>query len=122
MSRHVPPQSGADSTASAPSAELSWVATFSYRLRAAPRVFRPYGIAQRLRHVGDSGCVTISSIQMKQLIFFPTYNEFGNVASMLARIFQAVPEADILIVDDNSGDGTQDMLASCRKDKVTSLV
>jgi dolichol-phosphate mannosyltransferase len=58
----------------------------------------------------------------KKLIFFPTYNEAGNVASMLARISQAVPEADILIIDDSSCDGTLDILASCRKDNLKSLV
>ena len=58
----------------------------------------------------------------KQLIFFPTYNEAGNVALMLARISRAVPKADILIVDDNSPDGTLDILASCGKDNVKYLV
>jgi dolichol-phosphate mannosyltransferase len=58
----------------------------------------------------------------KKLIFFPTYNEAGNVASMLARISRAVPEADILIIDDSSCDGTLDILASCRKDNFKSLV
>ena len=58
----------------------------------------------------------------KQLIFFPTYNEAGNVASMLARISRAVPTADILIVDDNSRDGTLDILGSCGKDNVKFLV
>ena len=58
----------------------------------------------------------------KQLIFFPTYNEAGNVASMLACISRTVPKADILIIDDNSRDGTLDILASCGKDNIKSLV
>jgi dolichol-phosphate mannosyltransferase len=53
----------------------------------------------------------------KQLVFFPTYNEAGNVASMLARIFQAAPKADILIIDDSSPDGTPAILASCERDR-----
>src|SRR5262245_41472523 len=57
-----------------------------------------------------------------KLVFFPTYNEAGNVASMLARISWAVPTADILIVDDNSRDGTLDILAGCGKDNVKFLV
>ena len=58
----------------------------------------------------------------KKLVFFPTYNEVGNVNSMLTRISRAVPTADILIVDDNSRDGTQDILVSCGKVNVKSLV
>jgi dolichol-phosphate mannosyltransferase len=53
----------------------------------------------------------------KQLVFFPTYNEAGNVALMLARISQAAPKADILIIDDNSPDGTPELLASCKRDR-----
>lgn len=47
---------------------------------------------------------------MKTLIFFATYNEVGNVAAMLDGIALAVPLADILIVDDNSTDGTLDLI------------
>jgi dolichol-phosphate mannosyltransferase len=53
----------------------------------------------------------------KQLVFFPTYNEAGNVALMLARISQAAPMADILTVDDSSPDGTAEILASCERDR-----
>ncbi|MGE8317177.1 MAG: glycosyltransferase [Comamonas sp.] len=43
---------------------------------------------------------------MKTLVFSATYNEAGNVRSLLAGIAQAAPHADILIVDDGSKDGT----------------
>jgi dolichol-phosphate mannosyltransferase len=42
-------------------------------------------------------------------VIIPTYNERDNLDSIVARTRQAVPAADILIVDDNSPDGTGDM-------------
>ncbi|MBV9616165.1 MAG: polyprenol monophosphomannose synthase [Ktedonobacteraceae bacterium] len=43
---------------------------------------------------------------MKTLIIIPTYNEVENLQSLLADIFSYAPETHILIVDDNSPDGT----------------
>ena len=43
---------------------------------------------------------------MKTLIIIPTYNELENLRPLLAEIFSYAPETDILIVDDNSPDGT----------------
>lgn len=43
---------------------------------------------------------------MKTLIIIPTYNEVDNLRPLLNEIFARVPESDILIVDDNSTDGT----------------
>ena len=43
---------------------------------------------------------------MKTLIIIPTYNELENLRPLLREIFSNVPETDILIVDDNSPDGT----------------
>lgn len=43
---------------------------------------------------------------MKTLIIIPTYNEVENLPSLLKEIFSYAPETDILIVDDNSPDGT----------------
>lgn len=40
------------------------------------------------------------------LVILPTYNEIDNLGSMVSRILDAVPGADILVVDDNSPDGT----------------
>ncbi len=43
---------------------------------------------------------------MKTLIIIPTYNEIENLQSLLTDIFSYAPETHILIVDDNSPDGT----------------
>src|SRR5258708_19471149 len=43
---------------------------------------------------------------MKTLLITPTYNEIENLRPLLAEIFSYTPETDVLIVDDNSPDGT----------------
>ena len=40
------------------------------------------------------------------LIVVPTYNECENVATLIAQLFQVAPDADVMLVDDNSPDGT----------------
>ncbi|MCO6004216.1 polyprenol monophosphomannose synthase [Actinoallomurus purpureus] len=40
------------------------------------------------------------------LVIIPTYNERENIESIVARVRAAVPEADVLVADDNSPDGT----------------
>ncbi|MER5747345.1 polyprenol monophosphomannose synthase [Streptomyces sp. NPDC059913] len=42
----------------------------------------------------------------KILVIIPTYNEAENIKPIVSRVRTAVPEADILIADDNSPDGT----------------
>ncbi len=46
---------------------------------------------------------------MKPLIVLPTYNEAENILEVLERVREAVPEADVLVVDDGSPDGTADL-------------
>lgn len=43
---------------------------------------------------------------MQTLIIIPTYNEIENLKKLTEQIFTQLPEADILIIDDNSPDGT----------------
>lgn len=55
------------------------------------------------------------------LVVIPTYNERDNIEPLLARLHTAVPEADALIVDDGSPDGTgqlADELALADPDRV----
>lgn len=44
------------------------------------------------------------------LIFIPTYNELENVEAILGQLLTLKLDADILFVDDNSPDGTGDLL------------
>jgi glycosyltransferase involved in cell wall biosynthesis len=43
------------------------------------------------------------------LVVTPTYDERLNIAAVVARLRAAVPQADVLVVDDNSPDGTGDV-------------
>ena len=43
---------------------------------------------------------------MRVLVITPTYDEAPNIEEMLRRTRAAMPDADILVVDDNSPDGT----------------
>lgn len=45
---------------------------------------------------------------MKDLIIIPTYNERENIVLLIQEIFRAVPGVFVLVVDDNSPDGTAD--------------
>jgi len=42
-------------------------------------------------------------------VIMPTYNERANIESAASRVRRAVPAADLLVVDDNSPDGTGDV-------------
>ena len=42
-------------------------------------------------------------------VIIPTYNESGNIEATAGRIRRAVPGADLLVVDDNSPDGTGEL-------------
>jgi dolichol-phosphate mannosyltransferase len=46
---------------------------------------------------------------MKTLIIIPTYNELENLPPLLKDIFSYAPATDVLVVDDNSPDGTGDL-------------
>ena len=43
---------------------------------------------------------------MRVLVVVPTYNEIENIESLVVSIFSFAPDAHILVVDDNSPDGT----------------
>lgn len=53
---------------------------------------------------------------MKSLIVLPTYNEAENIASLLQRIFRAMPQTDVLVIDDNSPDGTGQLVEQLRRE------
>ncbi len=47
-----------------------------------------------------------------RLVVVPTYNEAQNITRLLAAIIDQGPQFDILVVDDNSPDGTGDLVAA----------
>lgn len=50
-----------------------------------------------------------SVAQVRTLVVMPTYQEAENVVEVLTRVRAAAPDVDVLIVDDNSPDGTADL-------------
>jgi dolichol-phosphate mannosyltransferase len=46
---------------------------------------------------------------MRTLVIIPTYLEAENIADVLGKVRDAAPEADLLVVDDASPDGTADL-------------
>ena len=51
---------------------------------------------------------------LRTLIVIPTYNERGNIEQLIADILQTAPQVDLLIIDDNSPDGTGDLVDEIR--------
>jgi glycosyltransferase involved in cell wall biosynthesis len=45
-------------------------------------------------------------------VVIPTYQEARNIGEVLARVRQALPDADVLVVDDASPDGTAELAES----------
>lgn len=43
---------------------------------------------------------------MKSIVILPTYNEAENIGRLVEEILDVRPEVDVLIIDDNSPDGT----------------
>ncbi len=46
----------------------------------------------------------------KALVIIPTYNEIENVRKMVRKVLKQGPNVDVLIVDDNSEDGTGEVV------------
>ncbi len=44
----------------------------------------------------------------RTLIVIPTYNERENVAALVPQLLNVAPNADVMLIDDNSPDGTAD--------------
>lgn len=53
---------------------------------------------------------------MKTIVVIPTYNERENIEQMIPDILSVLPETNILIVDDNSPDGTANIVKKFMKD------
>ena len=52
---------------------------------------------------------TVELMNRRTLIVVPTYQESANIDELLRRVRHAAPDADVLVVDDRSPDGTADL-------------
>ncbi len=50
------------------------------------------------------------------LVIIPTYNEIGNIEGIIRNVFSLEKEFNILVVEDNSPDGTADVVKSLLKE------
>jgi dolichol-phosphate mannosyltransferase len=55
---------------------------------------------------GPEGEETPPPVLGSVLVIIPTYNESQNIENIVERLRSAVPDADVLVADDNSPDGT----------------
>ena len=53
---------------------------------------------------------------LKNIVIIPTYNEIENVEDMIRAVMQLDFEIDVLIVDDNSPDGTGDRVKALQQE------
>ena len=54
------------------------------------------------------------NIYSRSIILIPTLNERENLKELIPGIFGLMPDISVLIVDDDSSDGTQDLIESTR--------
>lgn len=52
------------------------------------------------------GAHPAQALRIKTLVLIPTYNERDSIADLIEAIRAQVPEADVLVIDDGSPDGT----------------
>jgi glycosyltransferase involved in cell wall biosynthesis len=53
---------------------------------------------------------------MRVLVVVPTYNEAAGIATVVRRIHEELPAGEVLVVDDNSPDGTGDLVRDLSRD------
>ena len=58
---------------------------------------------------------------MKNLIILPTYNESKNIVEIIELILKQDDSLDILVIDDNSPDGTADIVKNLKNDNIFIL-
>jgi dolichol-phosphate mannosyltransferase len=46
----------------------------------------------------------------RTVIIVPTYNEMENIGTLLSQVSEQIPDVDLLVVDDNSPDGTAEIV------------
>jgi dolichol-phosphate mannosyltransferase len=53
---------------------------------------------------------------MKNIVVFtPTYNEVENIETFIKQVFEVLPDCKLLVVDDNSPDGTAQKVEQLKK-------
>jgi dolichol-phosphate mannosyltransferase len=53
---------------------------------------------------------------LKNIVIIPTYNEIGNIESIVRKVFELKNKFDILVVDDGSPDGTGEKVKTLQQE------
>lgn len=61
------------------------------------------------RSIVVGGGEVATAVTLSVLVVLPTYQEAENVAEVIRRVRASTPEAEILVIDDSSPDGTADV-------------
>lgn len=59
---------------------------------------------------------------MKTLVMMPTYNEISGLEDSVRSLFEHNPDVDLLIIDDNSPDGTGELAEKLRSDNRVNVL
>ena len=59
---------------------------------------------------------------MRLLVAIPTYNECANITPLIDAIFKENLNNDLLFIDDNSSDGTLNLINLSEEDNVSPLL
>lgn len=59
---------------------------------------------------------TADNREARALVVMPTYNEFENIGRVVPEVLQQGPQFDILVVDDNSPDGTAQVVKDLQQE------
>ena len=62
--------------------------------------------ARDLKSMGRCGMTLPAGVRGRVLVSLATYNERGNLGELICEIQAALPSAEVLVIDDNSPDGT----------------
>ncbi len=57
----------------------------------------------------------ITNFKENIVVFTPTYNEVENIENFIKQVFEVLPQCNLLIVDDNSPDGTYKKVQQLKK-------
>jgi dolichol-phosphate mannosyltransferase len=55
------------------------------------------------------------TMHQRTIVIIPSYNEAHNIVDLVTRILKLHPEMHVLVVDDNSPDGTAELLGNAQK-------
>ena len=57
-----------------------------------------------------------SHIVNNRLVIIPTYNEIENIEKIIRKVLSLEPHFDVLVIDDNSPDGTASEIKNLQKE------